>query len=229
MSTVVVTGANRGIGLALVKEFIKLGWHIIATCRDPENATVLNQLALDNSRLCIYPLEVTDEHSVAAFCSALEGKTIDVLVNNAGIFGGDEQSVDNMDYQAWLSVFEVNTLAPFRISTLLKPNLLLASNPRVISISSCMASLSGESVGSYAYRSSKTALNKVMQVLANEYRQEGIIVCPIDPGWVRTDMGGENADISVEESASGLVSLIENLKPEHSGRFFTWNSKEVPW
>jgi NAD(P)-dependent dehydrogenase (short-subunit alcohol dehydrogenase family) len=134
-----------------------------------------------------------------------------------------------MDYAEWLRTLEVNALAPFRLATALLPNLRLARRPRVVALSSQMGSLHRQSVGAFAYRSSKAALNKVMQVLALELSADGIVVCPVHPGWVRTDMGGASADISAPESAAGLAQLIDALTPAQSGRFWTWDGREHPW
>lgn len=126
-----------------------------------------------------------------------------------------------MDYAAWMRAFDVNTLAPFRVTTVFLPNLRRSTRPRVVALSSQMGSLHRESTGAFAYRSSKAALNKVMQVLSLELTPAGIVVCPVHPGWVRTAMGGAKADISVEESANGIVALIDSLTLDRSGRFWT--------
>lgn len=228
METIVITGANRGIGFELTKQFLAAGQQVIATCRHPEQSTELAVLATSSS-LVVYPLDVTDGDSVDHLSKALRGKTIDVLINNAGIMGGDHQAIDDMDYSAWLKTFEVNTIAPFRLVTTLRENLRLSSRPRAVTLSSQMGSLSRKSKGSHAYRSSKAAVNKVMQVLSMELEADGIIVCPVHPGWVRTDMGGGTADISVEESGAGLFELIDSLTMEQSGRFWTWEGGEHPW
>jgi len=186
METVLITGANRGIGLELTKRFLASGNHV-------------------------------------------EGTTIDVLINCAGIFSKDPPSADDIDYSSWRQSFEVNTIAPFRIVTTFKKNLQSSKNPRVITLSSQMGALSSKSTGHHAYRSSKAAVNKVMQVLSTEFESDGIVVCPVHPGWVRTDMGGENADLSVEECGAGLVKLINSLTMAHSGRFWTWDGKELSW
>ena len=143
--------------------------------------------------------------------------------------GGDRQSIDDMDYSAWVEAFEVNTLAPFRLITAFRPNLQLSKHPRAITLSSQMGSLNRKSKGSHAYRSSKAAVNKVMQVLSMELEDDGIVVCPVHPGWVRTDLGGSAADISVEESAAGLIDLIGSLTMKQTGRFWTWEGEEHPW
>ncbi|MEM9623290.1 MAG: SDR family oxidoreductase [Pseudomonadota bacterium] len=228
METILITGANRGIGLQLTRHYLDNGHRVLATCRQPDNAEALTDLA-HHAELTIHPLEVTDADSVAALCDKLANIRIDVLVNNAGIMGGDQQSRDDMDYAAWSEAFAVNTMAPFRLVTALLPNLMHAERPRAITISSQMGSLQRQSKGSYAYRSSKAAVNKVMQVMALELAADGIIVCPVHPGWVRTDMGGNNADISVAQSAAGIYQLISNLTPTDSGRFWTWEGQEHPW
>ncbi len=228
METVVITGANRGIGLQLTKQFLLTGKRVIATCRDLDKAQGLKSLQ-DQGELTIHSLEVTSEQSVADFCSNLQDKTIDILINNAGIIGGDKQDSEKMDYQAWADCFAVNCMAPFRLSSALKTNLLMSARPRIISISSMMASLMGEGVGSFAYRSSKAALNKTMQVLALEYSNDDIVVCPVHPGWVQTEMGGPDAELTVQQCALGLVSLINGLTLEHSGRFWQWDGQELVW
>ncbi len=228
METVVITGANRGIGLGLTRRFLDAGRRVVATCREPGKAIELKALASD-SNLRIFPLEVTDGRSASELCSRLSGETVDVLINNAGVMGGARQAIDDMDYEAWLRAFEVNTLAPFRLATALRAHLGRSRRPRIVTLSSQMGALARKSTGFHAYRSSKAAVNKVMQVLAAELESEGIIVCPVHPGWVRTEMGGSSADISVEESASGLFDLIETMTMAHSGRFWTWEGNEHPW
>jgi len=223
---VVITGANRGIGLALAAELARAGKRVIGACRAPGRARELAALA---GAVDVRELDVADEGSVARFVASLAHEPVDVLVCNAGVGGGGHQAVADMDYGAWREAFEVNTIAPFRLATALLPNLRRSARPRILALSSQMASLQRKSVGAYAYRSSKAALNKVMQVLAVELARDGIVVCPIHPGWVRTDMGGPGAELSVEASAQGLHALIESLGPEHSGRFWTWDGREHPW
>lgn len=228
MQTALVTGASRGIGLELTKRLLAAGYHVLATCRQPGEAKALNGLAA-KPNLEIRSLDVTSDESTDRMVSEIGGRPIDVLVNNAGTMGDPSQTVDDMNYDAWLAAFAVNTMAPFRITLALRDNLAKAERPRVVTLSSQVGSLNRQSKGAFAHRSSKAAVNKVMQVLALELRGQGIIVCPFHPGWVRTDMGGPVADISAAESATGLVALIESLTMEHSGRFWTWEGKEHPW
>ena len=228
METVVITGANRGIGLGLVQVFLAKNARVIAACRNPEKAQALRDLAA-NSALEILPLDVADGASITAFIAALAGKPIDILINNAGTLGGDKQSASNMDYEAWTEAFTVNTIAPFRLTVGLLANLKKSPRPRVISVSSQMGSLAGGGTGHYAYRSSKAALNKVMRGLAAELEPAGVLVCPIHPGWVKTEMGGENAAITVAQSAAGIHKLIDTLTAAKSGHFLGWDGEELPW
>ncbi len=228
METVIITGANRGIGFELTRRFLQADAKVIATCRNPADASALNALSAEG-RLAVFPLELTDGASLSAFCAGLTDRCVDVLVNNAGIMGGERQSLAEMDHAAWLRTFDVNTIAPFRLATALLGNLKQAERPRIVTLSSQMASLARKSTGSYAYRSSKAALNKVMQVLALELAADGIIVCPVHPGWVKTDMGGPAAAITARESAAGLFDLIDSLTQEQAGRFWTWQGEEHPW
>lgn len=232
METVLITGANRGIGLELVKILLREGRKVIATCRSPETAVDLRGLVSDmgtDKTLDIQQLEVTDSTSIDSLRAKLSGVRVDVLINNAGVKGSEHQSLKHMDIDAWRHTFEVNTIAPFQVSMALLENLKFSSRPRIITVSSQMGALSRAGSGVYAYRSTKAAVNKVMQLMAKDLDSEGIIVCPIHPGWVQTDMGGPSADITVNESASGIVALMDSLTKEQSGRFWNWNGEEHPW
>ncbi len=227
MQTIVISGANRGIGLALTRQFLQAGHHVIAGCRQPAEAA---DLLASLGSLELAQLDVGDAKSVSLFCQQLGTRAVDVLINNAGVMGGEQQGIGDMDYADWLHTFEINTLAPFRLATALLPNLKLAARPRIATISSQMGAFGLElGTGLYAYRSSKAAVSKVMQVLAQELAADNIIVCPLHPGWVRTDMGGQSAHISTEASASGLFKLIDNLTMDQSGRFWTWEGREHVW
>ena len=231
LSTVLITGANRGIGLELVKTYFKAGtWRILACCRAPEHAEELSSIAkASNGKIIVHKLDVTDARSVADFYAAIKGDRLDVLINNAGIMGGDRQSAFDMDYEQWIEVFKVNTMAPLRIAQAVIDNLRSSKNPKIVTISSQMGALALKGRGVYAYRASKAAVNKVMQTLALDLAEENITVTLIHPGWVQTDMGGKAADISVQESAKGIYELIFSLTLNDSGRFFKWTGEEHPW
>ncbi|HTR00111.1 MAG TPA: SDR family oxidoreductase [Candidatus Acidoferrum sp.] len=229
MQTVVITGANRGIGLALTRSFVDAGDHVIAACRHPAMAAELQALQ-KTGNVEIVALDVTSADSVAALANSVGNRTIDVLINNAGIMGGDQQDSHDMDYAEWLHTFDVNTLAPFRVTMALLPALKRSKRARVITVSSQMGAFGlPMGYGRYAYRSSKAAVSKVMQVLAEELKADGIVVCPVHPGWVQTDMGGPQAQITPAQSAGGLHRLISDLTLEKSGRFWTWEGREHVW
>lgn len=230
MNTVVITGTNRGIGLELVRQYADARDMVIACCRRPNEAEDLKAVTVGKEgRVSIHQLDVADAKSIAALRDHIGDTPIDILINNAGTMGGDTQRAFEMDYDAWQETFAVNTIGPFRVIEALKDAISKSSAPKIVTVSSQMGALNLKGTGSYAYRSSKAAVNKVMQVLAEDLRPDGIIVIPVHPGWVQTDMGGPNAEISTEESASGLRKLIAGLTLAESGQFFNWNGTPHEW
>lgn len=229
METTFITGANRGIGLGLSRRFLTAGHRVIASCRDPQNAAELQALG-ELGELQILALDVTDEASVDRVADALANTPVDVLINNAGVLGNHRtQTLDRMDYDLWRTLFEVNTVAPFRVLGALKDNLTLSDNPRAVTVSARMASFSRTDTGIHAYRSTKAALNKIMQVLSIELREEGVIVCCVHPGWVQTDMSGGTGELTVSECSDAIYEFTRDLEMTQSGRFWTWAGEELPW
>jgi len=225
--TILVTGANRGIGLEITRALLDDGHRVLAACREPNKATALAGLSTGH-RLDLLTLDVGDAASVATLPRALAGLTIDALVNNAGRMRR-ESGVDGIDHDDWARTFAINSQAPLRVATALKPNLLAATNARVMTISSRMGSIALATTGSIAYRSSKAAVNMTMRCLANEWADAEITVCVAHPGWVRSDMGGDDADLSTRESARDLVDLLQRLQPTDSGRFLNHDGSVIPW
>lgn len=230
MGTVLITGANRGIGLEMARIYAGQGDRVIACCRDPEGADALNQLA-EEGDVRVQKVSVGEAESVAAMVVDLDGTAIDVLVNNAGMGGPayENQTVSNMDFEGWAETFNINTMAPVRVMQALDNNLKLAENPKVVSITSQMGALDLDMTVAYAYCTSKAALNKFMRMAAVELAGQGIAVCVIHPGWVRTDMGGPGAAISPEESARGIVNVIAGLNADNTGSFWTWDGETHAW
>jgi len=227
--SVVITGANRGIGLELVSQYLADDWQVYACCRRPELATQLAGLAL-NSTLSIHQLDVGNPESVKKLSLALLEQPIDLLINNAGIYGGERQSFGDIDYDQWKQVLDVNTLGPYRVSTALANQVGNSERRLMVNVSSAMGSIERYTTGGhYIYRSSKAALNMVTVNLAHDLRSRGITVLSVHPGWVRTDMGGSSADISTQTSAAGLRQLISNSTIDDSGRFFSWDGSALPW
>jgi NAD(P)-dependent dehydrogenase (short-subunit alcohol dehydrogenase family) len=226
MPTVLVTGANRGLGLEFVRQYATDGWRVHACCRAPQKAGELKEVAGD---VTVHPLDVADTASVAALARALHGESIDVLVNNAGVYGR-RQSLGRIDYDEWLDVLRTDTLAPVALTEALLPNLERGEGKRVALITSQMGSIADNTSGGvYAYRSAKAALNAAGRSLAVDLKPGGIIVLLLHPGWVRTDMGGSGGKIDAAESVAALRDGIADAKPAHSGRFFRYDGREIPW
>jgi NAD(P)-dependent dehydrogenase (short-subunit alcohol dehydrogenase family) len=227
MTTILITGANRGIGLAMAEHFVKRGDRVIATVRDPFKLPDVLKTA-PREQMVVMGMEVTDDRSVARAAASLK-EPIDVLINNAGIHGMRGGSGLDADLSEFAQVLAVNTIAPLRVSRAFLPHLKQAKQPRILTISSQMGALSGSATGSIAYRTSKAAVNKAMQGLAVDLKPEGIAVAVVHPGWVRTDMGGDRADLSPEESAVGIAGVVDALTMARTGSFFRWDGTIHPW
>lgn len=221
---VLITGANRGLGLEFARQYGDAGWQVIGTARKPETATDLNATGAR-----VVQLDVTDGDSVAQMAAELDGQPIDLLINNAGVLDRNAVLPDvDMDTVEW--ILDVNVLGPMRVTQALLPNLSAGDRKTVINISSGLGSLTrNEAGGLYGYRESKAALNMFTLSLANEFRDEGFIVIAMNPGWVQTDMGGENAALKPEQSVSGVRSVIESLTPEDSGTFRVYSGGQETW
>ena len=222
--TVLITGANRGIGLEFARQYAAAGWTVIGTARKPDQATELAALDVE-----IVQLDVTDQSSIDAMSESLEGRSIDVLVNNAGIFPrvGQIEKVDIDDYTQTLLV---NTLGPVRITQALLPQLRAGDSKKIVNITSQLASIELNTGGNfYGYRESKAALNMFTKTLALELGPEGFICITLHPGWVRTDMGGANATLSPEESVTGMRKVIDNMAADDNGVYRGFHGDIVPW
>lgn len=228
--TWMITGANRGIGLALTMELLRRGDHVVAAARDPWGGALAEVASGQAGTLTPLELDVTSDRSVAAAKQALDGRPIDVLVNNAGVYGPrDRQTALDMDFKAWREVFEVNVYAPLRVSQAFLPNVEAGSGRKIVTISSRMGSIGSNPSGAIAYRSSKTAVNMVMVGFGNAVRDSEVAVLLFHPGWVRTDMGGGGADIPPTESAAGLIATIDASGMRDTNSFRNWKGEEIPW
>lgn len=223
MPTVLITGTNRGIGLELARQYAAEGWRVHACLRDLAKGSAVEAIAGD---IRLHELDVTDEDRIEGLAAALKGETIDLLINNAAL-GGPEDSTDPAE---WAEVFRVNSIAPVRILQAFLLHLQRSRNARVLSITSRMGSIADNSRGgSYAYRSSKAALNAAMKSFAIELKPKGITVAVMHPGWVQTDMGGPEAPVPVKVSAEGLRRVIATMKPSDTGAFFNYDGTPIPW
>jgi NAD(P)-dependent dehydrogenase (short-subunit alcohol dehydrogenase family) len=229
MSTVSVTGANRGIGLELVRQYAQGGDAVLAFCRTPQSADALNALARQSSgRVTVHAMDVADESSIRAAAHEIGEQPIDILINNAGINGGENQGIDDVDTEKWIEAFKVMVIGPFRVIQAFLGNLRKAENPKVMTLTSQIGATTWPMGGSYAYASAKAAVNRVMIAMARDLNNQ-ITVNLVHPGWVRTDMGGQNAHLAVEESAAGIRKVIASITKADSGKFYKWNGDIHPW
>jgi NAD(P)-dependent dehydrogenase (short-subunit alcohol dehydrogenase family) len=231
MPSTLITGANRGLGFEFARQYSADGWQVYAACRNPQSASELRRLAdASDDKLQILALDVIDPVSVQAAAAKLDGQTIDLLLNNAGIGGPRGQGVGNIDYEAWAKVLDVNTMDPLRVSEAFVDHVAQSERKLIVTITSGMGSLADNtSGGAYAYRSSKAAVNMVMRSLAIDLAPRGIACVVINPGWVLTDMGGPHATLTTAESVKKLRRLIETLGPGQSGKFFNYDGREYAW
>jgi len=232
MRRVLITGSNRGLGLAWVRQCAGRGWRVFATCRDPESAVDLRDLADQGASVSVHRLDVTDPGQIGDLAQTLRDETIDLLVNNAGVYfeRWGQDPIGSIRYDDWEETFRVNTLGPMRVTEALLPHLARGEHPLVVAISSHMGSIADiETPRDYAYRSSKAALNAAMHGLAHELQPRGIGVLLLHPGWVRTRMGGSSAPISPEESVRGMLSLVDRYEQSLSGGFFRFDGARMPW
>jgi NAD(P)-dependent dehydrogenase (short-subunit alcohol dehydrogenase family) len=222
--TVLITGANRGIGLELSRQYAAAGWRVIGTARKPESARELIELGAD-----VLQLDVTDPASVERMVQALGGRPVDLLVNNAGILPM-MRSVEEADMAAYQRVMDVNTLGPVRVTRSILPNLRSGQLRMIVNITSNLGSIAGNTSGGfYGYRESKAALNMFTKSLAADLGPEGFTCIVLHPGWVRTDMGGPNAPTTVQESALGMRRVIDGLSRADNGTFWSFEGERVPW
>ena len=218
-----VTGANRGIGLAFARHLSERGDQVLATARHPEKARGLAKL----SRL--EQLDVVDEKSIASLARRIADQPLDVLINNAGI-GDAGPRFGHVSIEELEQAFRVNAIGPVAVTQALLPSLRAGQRRTVVNLSSGLASISeNESGGWIAYRASKAALNQLTRTMAGELRKEGFICIAICPGWVKTDMGGHGASVSPDDSVAAMLKVVDRLKPSDTGRFLDRRGKQLPW
>lgn len=223
--TVLITGANRGLGLEFARQYAADGWKVIGTARTPEKATELKALGVR-----VLQLDVADADSVAALAGALEGEPVDLLINNAGIMDRDSSSIENIDFDSVELVLAVNTIGPMRVTKALLGNLRSGSGKQIVHITSGLGSIENNTRGGFlGYRESKAALNMFNRSLAAELGDEGFTCVVMSPGWVQTDMGGAGATLTPEESITGMKKVIGGLRAEDNGTYQSWDGEILPW
>jgi NAD(P)-dependent dehydrogenase (short-subunit alcohol dehydrogenase family) len=231
MPSTLITGANRGIGLEFARQYLGDGWQVYAACRNPNSASELRRLAnASGDKLRILALNVTEPASIKAAAAELDGQTIDLLFNNAGVGGARGQTIGNIDYGAWARILDANTMGPMRVSEAFVDHVARSKRKLIVTLTSGMGSIADNtSGGSISYRSSKAAVNMVMRSLAIDLAPGGVTCVVVNPGWVRTDMGGPHATMTPAESVTRLRQLIETLGPAQSGKFFNYDGREYLW
>jgi NAD(P)-dependent dehydrogenase (short-subunit alcohol dehydrogenase family) len=238
MATVLITGASRGIGLELTRQYAAAGDRVIATCRKPDGATGLQALAGRYAgRVQIEALDVTDHAAVDALAARLAGTVIDILINNAGDIGPRdpdrtrlvEQRFGTLNYAEWRRVLDINMLAPIKVAEAFAAHVAAARRPRMIFVSSTTGSNVEGQYPLFLYCSSKAGLNKCVTMLALALRGRGITCLAVCPGHVRTELGGDGAVLEVAESVRGLREVIDAAGPDRSGQFLRYNGETIAW
>jgi NAD(P)-dependent dehydrogenase (short-subunit alcohol dehydrogenase family) len=236
MSTILITGANRGLGLEFVRQYAADGWEVLATSRRPEKSTNLKQLAAQYPTIVLHRLDVTDDESVQDLADELDGKPIDVLLHSSGVYPREGQHIGDINYNGWREAMETNLFGVMRVTETLLENVAASQRKQIAAISTSLSSLRGVQDGSvaqagtsYQYRSSKTALNMALSILAKELEPRGMSVVLLDPGWVKTDMGGPHAPLSPRESIAGMRKVLSGNPMEVSGKFLGHDGMPRSW
>jgi NAD(P)-dependent dehydrogenase (short-subunit alcohol dehydrogenase family) len=239
MPTILITGASRGLGLELSRQYAADGWRVIAGARRPAAAGELRALAAaSGGRLTVHPLDVTDHGQVDALAGELDGAPLDVLLNCAGVMGRESfaekgatiQRFGATDYDDWVHTLRVNVLGPMKMAETFVDNVAASEQKKLVTLTSVVGSIGQNTFGGlYAYRSSKAAANCVMKSMALDLRRRGIIALPLHPGWVRTDIGGPRGDLDAVTSVAGMRRVIAGLTEASAGRFLQWDGRELPW
>ena len=229
---IVITGANRGLGLEFVRQWLLRGDRVLALQRSRQPSAALESLAREHATLHVASCDVTSEADVshAAEEAGRSLGAVDLLVNNAGVYGARNRGMDEVDLEDLQRVFEVNAVAPLRVTRAFRPLLEHGARPAVVHVTSLMGSIADNSSGgSWAYRASKAALNMINRNIAHDLDVPGIPSVAIHPGWVRTDMGSDAAPLSAEESVSAMIATIDELQPGQSGKMIDRFGEPVPW
>jgi NAD(P)-dependent dehydrogenase (short-subunit alcohol dehydrogenase family) len=231
MQTVLVTGANRGLGLEFARQYAADGWHVLAGCRSPGKAQALQRVKQDlKGRLDLIEVDVTDAGSVKRAAAEVGESAIDLLINCAGVMGKSDQTMGTIDYDDWAHVLDVNVMGPARMTEAFLERVAQSLHRTIVTITSGMGSLADNTSGGYVpYRTSKAAVNMVMRSAAIDLVRQRITCVLINPGWVKTDMGGPGATLTPEQSVTAMRRLIDRLGPKDSGKFYNYDGREYPW
>lgn len=230
MATILITGANRGIGLEFTTQYLARGDRVLAACRNIAAAQELKQLCISYPQLVLLQLDVADDQSIAAFPQKIQDEAIDIFINNAGVYGPRDGKFGKISGKDWMFVLQVNSVAPLLLTQALVANLRKGKLKKLVYLTSKMGSIADNGGGGhYIYRSSKTALNMVVKSLAVDLAGDGFIAAVLHPGWVQTDMGGPNALIDTNTSVKGMLKVIDGLNQQQSGGFYNYDGTVIPW
>lgn len=232
MKTLLISGASRGIGLEFCNQYAADGWRVLACCRDPGKADALNKLETRYPDLIkLHALDVTNHAQIEQLAQTLSDETIDLLINDAGVYpAADKHGFGHTDYAEWMTAFNINTMAPLKMVESFVKQIARSELKLIVTITSQMGSVADNSSGgSYLYRSSKAAANMVVKSLAVDLKEQGIISVAFNPGWVKTDMGGPNAMIPVEQSVADMRKVIAGLTLADTGKFIGNDGVVIPW
>lgn len=230
MQTVLITGANRGIGLEFARQYAREGAKVHACARRPDQAEELSKLAHESGgKVQLHRLDVSDFAAIDLLAQSMQGEPIDLLINNAGVYGPENQTADRIDYDGWGETFTVNTMAPVRMVQAFLPNLKAGSGKKVVTITSQMGSIANNNGGYYVYRSAKAALNSAMKGLSADLAKAGLTIVVMHPGWVKTDMGGPQAPLEPQDSVASMRRVIDKLAANDNGKFYDYDGSPLPW
>lgn len=231
MPSVLVTGSARGLGYEFAKQFAEQGYRVYATCRDRRKAVKLSSIA-DRSEglLTVHEMDIGDEASVCECAASIGDVPIDILLNNAGVWGGLEtQVLTNMDYQNWAYELNIMLMGPFRVVQAFLENVIASDEKKIVTVSSQTAAHSYDHVVGYSYASAKAGLNRIMTALARELEDKGVTVALLHPGWVKTEMAGDVADLEPDYAAAKILDVIKGMTKANSGQFLQWEGGVHPW
>jgi NAD(P)-dependent dehydrogenase (short-subunit alcohol dehydrogenase family) len=226
-----IVGATRGIGLELTKQYAEEGNSVIACARDTGSASLLDELASGSDNITIEQLDVSNPSSIEEASNKIGDTAIDTVIIVAGAVGGmpENQSIDNIDIEEWHRTLDTNTIGPLLVAKAFKDNLVSSGDGNLMILSSQLGASTWPMGGMYIYSTTKAAVGKAGKILSLDWAEEPITVSIMHPGWVQTDMGGPTAEITAEESASGIRNVINGLTKEDSGNFYKWNGEIHPW
>lgn len=228
--TILITGSNRGIGLELTHQYARAGWRVLASCRTPDSAVQLQQLQHQFSNISLHSLDIGNPKQITALAQELRNQPIDILMNNAGIYGPTDVRFGHTDEERWLECFRINSIAPLKVMEAFVEHVSASQRKTIACLSSKMGSMGDNgSGGGYIYRSSKAALNAALKSASIDLAPRNIKVAILHPGWVRTDMGGPNAEITVEQCAARLRNTLDTIDLNSSGQFIDIDGSLIPW